>query len=284
MNAPPIGWDHPDTAHHYARFQRRFERYRQANVALVRHAALAPGMRVLDVGAGDGGTAAAALGHIGEGGTVLCFEPAAAMRALGERTLREWRVTWTGRWPVGQLRFDRVLCGAAIWQFQWLEATLRRVFELLRPGGCLCFDIPASYLGEPDPPGGGRDPLLFDLSASLVAERALVQDAPSTPPATSALTVEPTETETREQALNSASVESMLAAAGFRSQRWRFATRLSQRAYSEWLKIPPTTDRLFLGLDAGQRARMIDRAFERVDASSWRWERWIGWTAWKLPQ
>ena len=269
MMAPAIGWNHPDTARHYAQFQRRFARYRQANEKLVKHAALAPGMQILDVGAGDGETTATALAHIGEGGTVLCFEPANAMRALGKSTLTDDRVTWTSRWPVGPMRFDRVLCGAAIWQILPLQTTFRKVFKLLREEGCFCFNMPTLYLGEPDPPGGGRDPLLMELPASLATQASRLSS-----PAQGV-------SHSCEKRMDSAAVDALLAAAGFQAQQWRFSTRLDQRAYREWLKIPPTTDHLLLGLNARERARLIDRAFKHVDPNSWRWEQWTGWTAWK---
>ena len=269
MIAPAIGWNHPDTARHYAQFQRRFSRYRQANQKLVQHAALAPGMKILDVGAGDGDTTAAALAHIGERGTVLCFEPANAMRALGKTSLTDHRVAWTSRWPVSPARFDRVLCGAAIWQILPLQTTFRKLFKLLREDGCFCFNIPALYLGKPDPPGGGRDPLLMELPASLATQASRL----SSPT--------PGVSDNCEKLADSDSIDALLSAAGFQAQRWHFSMRLDQRAYREWLKIPPTTDHLLHGFNARERARLIDRAFESVDSSSWRWERWVGWTAWK---
>ncbi len=269
MSARPIGWDHPDTARYYARFQRRFARYRQANRRLIVHAALAPGMHVLDVAAGDGDTATQALARIGEGGRIVCFEPAQAMRALGERTLRGPRVRWTHAWPGAGERFERVLCGAAIWQMHPLSATLRTIFRLLRPGGCLSFDVPALYLGEPDDPGGGRDPLLLELPAALASTLGEARDVPAPPSPPASAPLDPD------------GVDEALAVAGFRAERWRFRVRLGQRAYRAWLKIPPTTDLLLLGLPADSRAALIDLAFRSVDPSSWRWERWVGWTAWK---
>jgi SAM-dependent methyltransferase len=268
-----IGWDHPDTARYYARFNRRHGRYRHANRALVERAALGPGLCVLDVGAGDGGTAAAALAHLDACASVLCYEPAAAMRALGERTLRDRRVRWTGTWPGAADTFDRVLCGAAIWQLAPLDATFRRLHALLRPGGCVCFDVPAAYVGEPDVPGDGDDPLLLLLPSVLAAERHDVEPRPA--PQDSGPVAQ------GDAMPDAAAVDGMLAVAGFQSQRWRFRARLRQSAYREWLKIPPTTDRLLAGLTADQRARRINRAFRQVDPKSWRWEGWVGWAAWK---
>jgi ubiquinone/menaquinone biosynthesis C-methylase UbiE len=77
------GWDHPDTVRYYEAFNRRHTRYRTANRALVRHAQLRPGLRVLDFAAGTGGTPAAALDVLGADGRVDCVEPAQAMRAAG---------------------------------------------------------------------------------------------------------------------------------------------------------------------------------------------------------
>jgi SAM-dependent methyltransferase len=275
VSARPIGWDHPDTAHYYSLFQRRFARYRDANRRLVGHAGLAEGMRVLDVASGDGGTAAAALTRLGDAGSVVCFEPAAAMRALGRRALRDARVRWTAAWPGPGERFERVLCGAAIWQLLPLAATLERVFGLLRPGGCLCFDLPASYLGEADDPGGGRDPMLVELPAALAAAVG------GTPPGGTARGAAPGAGASIERPPDVDGVDAALAAAGFRATRWTFRTRLGQRAYRAWLKIPPTTDHLLRGQSADERAGLIDRAFASVDAGSWRWERWRGWTAWR---
>jgi SAM-dependent methyltransferase len=260
-----LGWDHPDTARYYARFRRRFARYRQANRQIARRAALGPGMRVLDVAAGDGGTTAEMLPLLGDLGTVLCYEPAAAMRALGESSLADHRVTWTGEWPSGSGRFDRVVCGAAIWQLEPLDETFRALHGLLVAGGCICFDIPALYLGEADEPGGGGDPMLLGLPAALAMTRGRRDGPVPSPRAT----------------LDTASVDRWLTRAGFRVERWSFSARWGQRAYREWLKIPPTTDHLLVGMSADERAAAIDRAFASVDPGSWRWERWLGWTAWR---
>jgi SAM-dependent methyltransferase len=257
-----IGWDHPDTARYYAAFDRRHGRYREANRMLVRHAVLAPGQRLLDVAAGTGGTAAAALTRVPTV-RIVCFEPAAAMREAGKRSLRDDRVTWTGEWPAAPESFDRVLCGAAIWQLP-LEHTFARIFALLRPGGCFAFDVPSLYLGEPDAPGQGKDPLLQLLPAVLAEGRGpsdMAAPGDGVPAA--------------------AAVDAMLARAGFGTTRWGFELPFSQEAYRDWLKIPVTTNGILSGLGADERAHRIDQAFHRVPADSWRRERWTGWSAWK---
>ena len=70
-----IGWNDPRTARVYERFCNRHSRYRQANDALIAHAELREGQRILDVAAGTGRTTEVALPLIGDGGRVLCVEP-----------------------------------------------------------------------------------------------------------------------------------------------------------------------------------------------------------------
>ncbi|MBI2014382.1 MAG: hypothetical protein HYS77_02430, partial [Candidatus Rokubacteria bacterium] len=109
-----IGWDDPRTARYYEAFCAKHPRYHAANAVLIERAVLAPGQRVLDVAAGTGRTAAAALPWLHRQGRIVCVEPATAMRAVGEVRLADRRVTWTDRLPEPPARFDRILCGAAI--------------------------------------------------------------------------------------------------------------------------------------------------------------------------
>lgn len=271
----PVGWDHPATARAYQRFDLHSNRYRRANEELVAQAGLVVSLRVLDLGAGGGGTAAAALPYLGREGSVVCFEPAAAMQRLGRAAVSDPRVEWTSEWPSGTERFDRILCGAAVWQMVPLEWTFQRAHESLRAGGLFCFDIPALYLGEPDPPGGGRDPLLLGLPAALAREdggrgrehRASDLGGPASWAGPGG------------DVPGRSTVEAALARVGFRARMWSFVLRFSQAEYREWLKIPPTTDGLLPGMTPHERARRIDRAYPGVDPDSWRWERWLGWTA-----
>jgi ubiquinone/menaquinone biosynthesis C-methylase UbiE len=102
----------------------------------------APVQRVLDVGAGTGRTAEAALGVLGPGTRVICVEPSPAMRRAGKARLKDSRVRWQPALPARRGSFDRILCGAAIWQMTPLAETLARFAALLREGGALCFNIP----------------------------------------------------------------------------------------------------------------------------------------------
>ena len=189
------------------------------------------------------------------------------MRDLGARRLADSRVTWTETLAASTdgAGYDRILCGAAIWQLSPLGESIDRLAALLAPGGALCFTIPSSYLREADEPGGGADPLLLDLP--LMVERST--DLPAF--------------ETRSVALPASAdeMEGLLTSAGLRADRWTFRLRFTQAAYRDWLAIPVVSEGLFAGLSPRERARRLAAAYARVDRSSWRWERWTGWTAWR---
>ena len=261
------GWEHPWTARLYEQFNEVHGRYREANTALVQHASLEPGQRVLDFAAGSGRTAEAVLPYLDQADDILCVEPAAAMREIGRKRLADPRIRWTSTLPTG-LSFDRLLCGAALWQIDsWVER-FEEFAGLLSPVGALCFNIPALYLGQADELGGGEDPWLIALPAALAEP---TQDEPSrsrepAPPAEMPSTYQ---------------IERNLKAAGLRPAAWSFRIRLTQAAYRDWLKIPVLTNHLLPGLEPLERARRIDEAYSQAPQDSWRWERWLGWTAWK---
>ncbi len=257
-----IGWDSAETASYYEAFCRRHSRYDEANRALVAQASLRATDRILDYAAGTGRTAEAVLQRLGPLGRVVCFEPATAMRWVGAARLVDPRVDWLAGDPSESVAFDRVLCGAALWQMLPLADTFERLARLVAPRGALCFNVPALYLGVPDEPGGGDDPWLRQLPAQMVKGRRPVGGGAEPLPDANA-------------------IEHLLHAVGLRPVRWSFRIRLTQAAYCDWLKIPPMTNGWLAGLDADARARRIDRAYQAVDAASWRWERWLGWTAWK---
>jgi SAM-dependent methyltransferase len=261
-------WDDPETAMYYEAFCRTHSRYIRANAALISHACIAPGMRLLDLAAGTGRTAEAALRCLGESGSVICIEPFAGMRTLGMRRITDDRVAWSSLLPDAQESFDRILCGAAIWQMQPLSETLRALAQLLRPHGALCFNIPAIYLLEAEEPGGGSDPLLLSLPARLTASRS------------SAPAEEPRDDQAHTP-LSGRRIGEWLDLVGLHAESWCFRVRVTQDAYADWLKIPVLTDRLLGGSTPQERARQIDSALSAVDRSSWKWERWRGWTAWK---
>ncbi len=82
------------------------------------------------------------------------------------RRITDHRVRWGVSVFDANASFDRILCGAAIWQMDPLCDTFGALAALLRPGGALCFNIPATYLLESEEPGGGSDPSLSSLPAT----------------------------------------------------------------------------------------------------------------------
>jgi SAM-dependent methyltransferase len=258
-----VGWDHPLAARYYEEFDLRHDRYRSVNAELGRHAALAPGQRVLDLAAGLGGTARAALAVLGDAPCRIdCVEPERAMRARGEELLDDPRVTWSRELPVTPESFDRILCGAAVWLLAPLQLVFEGVAALLVRGGAFVFTIPSLYLGVPDEPGGGRDPRLAEL-LGLVSDGRISEAPPGGP------------------IPGSTAVEVLLQGAGLAPQRWETRVRLTQPAFRDLLKIPVHTDWLLGDLAPEERAARIDEAYARTDPDSWRWEGWYGWTAWK---
>lgn len=258
------GWHDPATAHWYRSFERRHGRYRHASAALARQAALAPGLRVLDLAAGTGATAAALLPALGEPLRLDCVEPARPMREAGQARLGlRPGLRWLATLDEAEGPYDRIVCSAAIWQWAALAEILHTLAGRLAPGGALVFNVPAAYLGQPDGPGGGADPWLLELPARLG------------PPAATAAAAAPLEL--RSIGL----VERALADAGLWARRWSQTLRLGQAAWRDWHKIPVITDARWPGVDATERARRIDAAAQGLDMRSWRPERWLGWTAWK---
>ncbi len=141
MSVPAAEWLHPETPLFYEAFYEAHPRYRKANQVLIGQAGIEPAECVLDVAAGTGRTAEAALGHLGLEGRILCVEPSRAMRWAGKRRLTDSRVRWRAGMPPAPERFDRILCGAGIWQLPDFPWNLGRLAKRLRPGGALIFNI-----------------------------------------------------------------------------------------------------------------------------------------------
>ena len=191
---------------------------------------------------------------------VVCVETATAMRERGAARVTDPRVTWLAALP-RRGPFDCILSGAAIWLMLPLEDTLARWRALLAPGGCLAFDIPAAYLGQTDDPGGGNDPHLLGLVQAL-AEKAL------------GLPAEPAASLPSPEAISV-----LLEGLGFTVTRWTHSARLTQAAYRDWLKLPAVNGSLLGRVPVAERAALVDAAWEGVDQTAWRPERWLGWTA-----
>jgi hypothetical protein len=183
------------------------------------------------------------------------------MRAVGQR--RVPAAIWLGDFPESGGTFDRVLCGAAFWQFQPMESWLSRIAGVLAPGGAFAWNAPAAYLGiagDSAPEGGHRE--WTNVFARLANGR--ISSAPPTAP--------PPDAE---------AIGVLLARAGFQAERWSFAHRMTLAELADWYRIPVLTDALFPDLDVRQRDRNLAKALRGADASVWTWEKWVGWTAWK---
>jgi SAM-dependent methyltransferase len=203
------------------------------------------------------------LPRIRPGGELVCCEPAAAMAALGRRRHPGPDVRWTDTLPAEIGRFDRVVCGAAIWLIDPVERALARWAGLLAHGGALAFNVPSAYIGLLDAAGAGDDPFLTGILLALGRHRTRPVPGPR---------VEPPSAER---------IDAALAAAGLVVERWSHRERLTQATLLDWLKIPAVSERLIEATDAAAREALLDRVYAEVDSDSWRWESWSGWTAWK---
>lgn len=255
-------WDDEDVARYYEAFCTQHDRYERANEDLISRAAIVPGCRVLDFAAGQGGTTVAALRHLGDRDIVTCVEPAASMREISVDRICQHRTRWLSELPERE-EYDRVVCGAAIWMIEPIEEILRTLSDMIAPGGLLAFNIPASYLGIPDEPGGGEDPYLTALPAMLAQlELGLPElDVPDS--------------------RTPCEITKMLEGFDLTVQTWETRYRLNQSAYRDWFKIPIVNQTLLGKVPANRRPHLIDWAYDRIDQASWRWESWVGWCATK---
>ncbi len=80
---------------------------------------------------------------LGEDGRVVCVEPFAGMRAEGMRRVTDSRVEWSAILPCARESFERILCGAAIWQLDPLPERSRVAAPIVvvpraADAGCVC--------------------------------------------------------------------------------------------------------------------------------------------------
>jgi len=132
----------------------------------------------------------------------------------------------------------------------------------LRPGGALVFALPAAYLGQPDPLGGGPDPWLTELPSRLVSGRSQEPDVgPGLPDEEELLT--------------------MLRCAALRPEVWAVKTRWTLESQAAWFRLPAVGGAMRPDLDGDALAVAVDRALAGCRPGSWRPERWVGFTAWR---
>lgn len=248
-------WNHAVTAERYRIFTERNDRYKVAARALVEAASVASGHRVLDIAAGIGCTALACLEQLGDEDVVTAVEASDAMRQEGEHRTRGRPIAWRAAPPRGQ-RYDRVICGAAIWALGPVSEVIGRLSEHVEPEGALAVSLPAAYLGEADAPGGGRDPLLTALPEALAGLDLGTPPARPLPPL-------------REESLAQAFQDH-----GFSMSRTDITHRLTQQAYLDWMALPPVNNTLLGKVPPEARPGILAQYAEGLDMSSWRWETW----------
>ena len=126
-------------APHYDRMNRLMTagqdaRWRQE---VIRRAALPPGGRLLDLGAGTGDLAAAALCQA-PGSQVIAADFTLEMMQVG-RSLKDPRLEWTGadalRLPFPEQTFDTVISGYLLRNVSDLPQALSEQRRVLKPGG-----------------------------------------------------------------------------------------------------------------------------------------------------
>lgn len=109
----------------------------------VRHAALRPGMRVLDIAGGTGDLASAFARRVGPDGEVWLTDINGSMLAVGRDRLLDEGLTLpvaqcdAERLPFPSDRFDRVTVAFGLRNMTRKEAALREMHRVLRPGGRL---------------------------------------------------------------------------------------------------------------------------------------------------
>ncbi len=161
---------------------------------LVELARIGPGDRVLDIATGSGEPGLTAARKVGTGGLVVATDQSAAMLNLArERAAAaglhnvQFVATGAEELAVGESGFDAALCRWGLMFVGDLDAAVRRIAQLLAPGGRLATavwgpadKVPMISLGDdavrelaklPPPPPGAPGPLKLADTGPL--ERAL---------------------------------------------------------------------------------------------------------------
>ncbi len=109
--------------------------------SLIAWASLVPGERVLDLGCGSGGASRAATRAVGESGMVVGVDSCVrALEVARERTPDDMpmafvRASAERLLDIPDRSFDCVVASLVLEEVQDLDAALREVFRVLRPGG-----------------------------------------------------------------------------------------------------------------------------------------------------
>jgi ubiquinone/menaquinone biosynthesis C-methylase UbiE len=145
--------------------------FRQFGERLVELLTLAPGTRVLDVATGKGAVLIPAAQRVGATGHIVGIDLSSAMVDEAARAGREaglsnfeTRKMDAERLEFPDAAFDAVTCAFALFFFSAMDAALREMRRVLKPGG----RIGVTIFGGPPPP--------FDPGWQMFAEQARAYD------------------------------------------------------------------------------------------------------------
>jgi ubiquinone/menaquinone biosynthesis C-methylase UbiE len=114
---------------------------------LIRHAALRPGERVLDVGCGTGIVARLAAQEVGSTGTVAGLDPNPGMLVMARSVARrpiQWHQASAESIPSPAEAFDVVLCQMSLQFMPDRRSSLQEMRRVLVHGGRLALNVPGS--------------------------------------------------------------------------------------------------------------------------------------------
>ena len=120
---------------------------------LLETAALAPGMRVLDVACGTGIVARLAAPHVGPAGRVVGLDTNEAMLAVARAQPTpggaqvEWRQGDATKLPFPDEQFDRILCQHGLQYIPDRTTALREMKRVLAPSGRLALSVFSRSIG-----------------------------------------------------------------------------------------------------------------------------------------
>ena len=149
--------------------------FTQFGERLVEHMHLSPGMRVLDIATGKGAVLIPAARRVGPEGEVIGIdlsdailkEAENAARAEGLNNVKLQKMD-AEHLEFPDKSFDAVTCAFALFFFPDMEAALREMHRVCRPGGCVAI----THFNKTPPPFSPGFPVLIQ---QLMAYRAIMQ-------------------------------------------------------------------------------------------------------------
>ena len=136
-------WREEATVSAYGRYLETYPLYTEAAAALISHAGLCPGDRVVDLCCGTGAVASAAQVLVGDSGRVVGVDSSLPMlKKARERSATDF--ICCAAEDIGQVLregiADAVMCSMAIWQLE-VNKVLSGVVRCLKPRGIWAFNV-----------------------------------------------------------------------------------------------------------------------------------------------